>query len=77
MGSLYGRKFEVQTDHQPLAWLHQMKNTNARLTRWALAIQAYQLEITHRRGALNGNADGLSRAGPLLGGRDVAYSSSH
>ncbi|XP_064389549.1 uncharacterized protein LOC135337548 [Halichondria panicea] len=71
---LYGRKIEVQTDHQPLAWLHKMQNANARLTRWALAIQPYQLEITHRRGVSNGNADGLSRAGPLLGGRDVAYS---
>ena len=48
-----------------------MKNANARLTCWALAVQPYQFDIVHRRGTLNGNADGLSRAGHLLGGRDV------
>ena len=30
---LYGQSFQIQTDHQPLAWLHRMKNTNARPTR--------------------------------------------
>ena len=58
---LYGQVFTIETDHQPLSWLHRMKSSNARLTRWALAIQPYQFEIKHRRGQENGNADGLSR----------------
>ena len=58
---LYGQAFTIEIDHQPLSWLHRMKNSNARLTRWALAIQPYQFEIKHRRGQENGNADGLSR----------------
>ena len=64
---LYGQKFAVQTDHQPLTRLHRMKNTNAWLTRWLLAIQPYSFMIAHRRGVSNGNADSLSR-GPTDGG---------
>ena len=61
---LYGQKFTIETDHQPLTWLNRMKNTNARLIRWSLAIQPYDYTLTHRRGVANGNADGLSR-GPV------------
>ena len=57
---LYGQTFTIETDHQPSSWLHRTKNSNARLTRWALAIQPYQFEIKHRQGQENGNADGLS-----------------
>ena len=58
---LYGQSFVIQTDHQPLAWLQRMRNTNSRLTRWALAVQPYCLTMVHRPGKNNGNADGLSR----------------
>ena len=54
---LFGQKFIVETDHQPLSWL---ENTNQCLTRWALGVQPYCLEIRHRRGSMNKNADGLS-----------------
>ena len=47
---LYGQVFTIETNHQPLSWLHHMKNSNARLTRWALAILPYQFEVKHRRG---------------------------
>ena len=50
----------IETDHQPLSWLHRMKNSNARLTRWALAIQPCQFEVKHHRDQENGNTDGLS-----------------
>ena len=61
---LFGQKFTVEMDHQPLLWLERMKNTNQRLTRWALGVQPYCLEIGHRGGSMNKSADGLSR-GPL------------
>ena len=61
---LYGQKFSIETDYQPLSWLGQMKNNNQRLTRWALSIQPYCFEMCHRSGSSNSNADGLSR-GPL------------
>lgn len=56
---LFGQRFTIETDHQPLSWL-EMKNTNQRLTRWALGVQPYCFEIHHYRGSLNKNADGLS-----------------
>jgi len=38
---LYGQKFSIETDHQPLSWLRCMKNANQWLTRCALAVQPY------------------------------------
>ena len=58
---LLGRKFQVQTDHGALKFLHKMKNSNGRLTRWALAVQPFDFEILHRPGEKHQNADGLSR----------------
>ena len=61
---LYGQHFVVETDHQPLKWLQQMKNTNQRLTRWALSLQPFKFDIRHRAGAQHKNANGLSRGPP-------------
>ena len=73
---LYGQPFTIETDHQPLSWLHRMRNSNARLTRWALDIQPYHFEIKHRRGQDNGNADGLSRGAISMdGGKMTAINS--
>ena len=59
---LLGRKFTVQTDHRALEWLNRLKDNNARLTRWSLALQPYDFVVKYRPGNTNGNADGLSRA---------------
>ncbi|KAF4089769.1 hypothetical protein AMELA_G00070570 [Ameiurus melas] len=37
------------------------KDTNARVTRWFLALQDFSFQVQHRAGALHGNADGLSQ----------------
>lgn len=58
---LLGRPFKVQTDHRALRWLDKAKDTNARLTRWSIALQPYQFTVEHRQGRANGNADALSR----------------
>ena len=59
---LIGREFTIQTDHRSLVWLNKLKEKNARLTRWSLALQAYTFNVVHRAGSANGNADALSRA---------------
>ena len=51
------------TDHDPLTFLTRAAPSSARLTRWALAIQKYDIEIVHIKGALNKAADALSRLG--------------
>ena len=52
----------VYTDHNPLAFLHRMRNKNRRLLNWSLLLQEYNLNITHIKGRDNVIADALSRA---------------
>ncbi len=58
---LLGRKFTLVTDHAPLQWMARAKDTNARVTRWFLALQDFHFVVRHRAGAAHANADGLSR----------------
>ncbi|KAI2667949.1 Retrovirus-related Pol polyprotein from transposon 17.6 [Labeo rohita] len=58
---LLGRRFTLLTDHAPLQWMARAKETNARVTRWFLALQDFHFEVRHRAGVANANADGLSR----------------
>ena len=44
-----------------LKWLQSLKEPEGRLARWALSLQAYDLEIKHQPGAIHQNADCLSR----------------
>ncbi|XP_029442988.1 uncharacterized protein LOC115083327 [Rhinatrema bivittatum] len=64
---LAGRPFILVTDHAPLKWLHVMRDSNARLTRWYLALQPYCFEVRHRAGKDHVNADFLSRLGEGVG----------
>ena len=51
----------VFSDHNPLQFVNKMKNKNPRLTRWALALQPYNIKIFHIKGKDNLIADYLSR----------------
>ena len=60
---IYNSIIKIITDHSALSWINRMANENHRLTRWALAIQKYDIvEIKHLAGSKLGDADGLSRA---------------
>ena len=63
---LYGRSFELVTDHEPLTRLFSAQKqipvlASARIQRWGLMLSAYQYTIRHKKGSNNGNADALSR----------------
>ena len=52
----------VFSDHNPLTFIHKMKNKNQRLLRWILLLQKHNLDIRHIRGKDNIVPDALSRA---------------
>ncbi len=54
---LLGREFTLCSDHAPLQWLHRMKDTNARITRWYLALQPFKFKVDPQAG----DADDCSR----------------
>src|SRR5260221_3283612 len=58
---LYGRRFWLETDHQPLTYLQTCQPSNHRLLRWALILQQYQINILSIKGSENHMADFLSR----------------
>src|SRR4029434_5917118 len=58
---LIGRDFTLETDHRALQWLGRMKDSNARITRWFLALQPYRFTVRYRAGKQNIVADFLSR----------------
>ena len=42
---LLGREFTLVTDHAPLKWMARAKDTNARVTRWFLALQDIHFKV--------------------------------
>ena len=63
---LYGRHFNLITDHKPLTAILGPKKgvpslVAARMQRWALLLSAYTYSISYKPTDLHSNADGLSR----------------
>ncbi|XP_033005510.1 uncharacterized protein K02A2.6-like [Lacerta agilis] len=63
---VYGRPFELVTDHKPLLGLfapgrQTPQILSARMLRWAVFLSAYTYELVHRAGKALGHADALSR----------------
>lgn len=63
---LYGKKFQIVTDHKPLTWLFSLKEPNSKLVRWRLKLEEYEYEIVYKKGTKNTNADALSRLEPEI-----------
>lgn len=58
---LLGRPVTVVTDHKALIFIQNCRLLNARLTRWILFLQEYDLELEYCKGSENIIADVLSR----------------
>jgi hypothetical protein len=55
-------RFTVETDHQALQWLRNIKDPTGKLARWSADIQEFDMEVLYRKGSDNEFADALSRA---------------
>lgn len=63
---LYGRHFEIYSDHQPLRHIFSESKgvptmAASRIQRWALTLSAYEYSIAYRPGKDQAHADALSR----------------
>lgn len=58
---LYGKKFNIKTDHKPLIYLFNMTDPSSRLTKFRLYLEEYDFEISYVPGRQNAAADALSR----------------
>ena len=63
---LYGRKFVLVTDHEPLITIFSPEKnipsmTAQRLQRWAVTLMGFQYDIRYKKTSRHGNADALSR----------------
>lgn len=58
---LYGAKFTIKTDHQPLIYLLNAPSNNRKIQNWMLQLAAYNCTIEHIKGTDNHMADMLSR----------------
>ncbi|GBG74174.1 hypothetical protein CBR_g17888 [Chara braunii] len=58
---LYGRKFTLVTDHEPLLALKKSKDYSGMIGRWATVLQSMDFDIRYRKHERHGNADRLTR----------------
>ena len=58
---LFGSKITLYSDHNPLLYLTESAPKSAKLMRWALSLQAFDLEFKYYPGKQNVVADCLSR----------------
>jgi RNase H-like domain found in reverse transcriptase/Integrase zinc binding domain len=58
---VYGNRFTVFCDHNPLQFIATMKDPTKRIARWLMWLQDYDFQVVYRPGKQNTNADCLSR----------------
>ena len=62
---LLGKPFKIQSDHNALVWLHNVKYPSSRLLRWRLMMEEYEYAIVYVKGKENKAADCLLRLFPI------------
>jgi hypothetical protein len=57
---LYGIKFILYTNHQPIKWLMTNDKLIGKLVRWAFIFQEYEFKVIHRPNITHQNANTMS-----------------
>ena len=70
---LYGCKFEVVTDNNPLTYVFTTSKLDATGQRWVAALSDYDFSIKYRSGKKNADADGLSRIPEGTGKQNIIF----
>lgn len=73
---LYGTRFRVYTDNNPLTYILTSAMLDATGHRWLAALAAYDFDIKYRPGVNNADADGMSRLPGLQESEDQEHMSS-
>ncbi len=58
---IYGTKFTLYNDHQPIKWLMTTNKFTCKSVHWALILQEYEFKVIHRHGITHQNANTMSR----------------
>ena len=58
---LYGVRFVIQTDHEPLRYLNSAKTTKNRIVQWVIFLLSYNMKVEAIKGSDNVGADYRSR----------------
>ncbi len=58
---LWGSKFTIRTDHQPITRLFKQRTKSPRMSRWILEMRDYHYKVEFKQGKKNVVADQLSR----------------
>ena len=61
---LFAAKITIFCDHNPITYLTEASPKSAKLMRWALAIQEFDVKFCYKPGRTNTAADYLSRPSP-------------
>ena len=58
---LWGTRFKIVTDHQPLTYIFKRRTHSPRMSRYMLEMREYNFDIVYKKGANNHVPDALSR----------------
>jgi hypothetical protein len=68
---LYGTKFTLYNDHQPIKWLMTNNKLIGKLAHWAFLFQEYEFNIIHQPDITHQNVDTMSQK-PLTTFKDFS-----
>jgi hypothetical protein len=58
---VFGSHIDLYSDHDPLSYMMNGSPKSAKMTRWSISLNRYDITIHYKQGVLNVNADCLSR----------------